>query len=88
MEEYSKDFKIFEKDPEKVLDSTDGIRDTFKGIIESIEEEVEHLTDIRLEKKLISILVNGKYSFIEKIKKIVKIATETTLKVWAEQKQP
>ena len=52
VEEYSKDFETYEKDPEEALDLTDGIRDTFKGIPESTEEEFEHLTGIRLEKKV------------------------------------
>lgn len=33
IEEYSKDFETFEENPEKGLESTDGIEDTFKRIL-------------------------------------------------------
>ena len=97
VEEYSKDFESSEESQEvKGSDSTDGIGDTFKGIIRSIEEDLENLTSeivsdrkifLKSLTKLISILVIGKYISLEKIKKIVKIAIARAIKLWPEQKQ-
>ena len=50
----------------------DGIADTFKGILDSFEEEIEQLNDLPSDKKvffknlskLISILVGGKFILV------------------------
>ena len=89
IEEYWKDFETCKESPEKVLHSIDGIADVFKEIFEHIEEEFEQLMHIVLDKniflrnlsRLTSILVSGKYISLEKIKKIVRIAIDTTLKL-------
>ena len=89
IEEYRKDFETCEESPEKVLHSTNWIGDTFKEILEHIEEEFQQLMHIGLDKfiflrnllRLTSILVSGKYISLEKIKKIVTIAIDTTLKL-------
>ena len=74
---------------------TDSISETFKGILEQIEEKFEYFVNIGSVKKnifedfseLISILVIGEYNSTEEIKGIVKIAVERMLKLWPEQKQ-
>ena len=83
------------EDAEKHFDLTDSISETFKGILEQIEEKSEYFVNIGSVKKnifedfseLISILVSGEYNSIEEIKGIVKIAVERTLKLWPQQKQ-
>ena len=96
VKELSKNFKDCENSEQESqgLDSTDGVVDTFKSILDSIEEEFEQLSGLALDKKvflrnlskLILILVSGKCNTVEKIKKLIKIAMVTILKLWPEQK--
>ena len=64
-------------------------------IANSVQEEFEELVEISSDKrhfikvltKIFTLLLNTNVSSVEKIKKIIKIATDTTLKIWQEPKQ-
>ena len=76
-------------------DCTDGILDTLHNIEDSTREEFEELigiesnkkTFVRNLRKLFTIPLNINYNTAEKIKRIIKIAIETTLKLWPESKR-
>ena len=76
-------------------DCTDGILDTLHNIEDSTREEFEELIGIESNKKtfvrnlskLFTIPLNINYNTAEKIKRIIKIAIETTLKLWPESKR-
>ena len=80
----------------KNRDSTDGIFDVLSKIADSVQEDFEELVGISSNKKhfiraltkIFTLLLNTKVDTVEKIKKILKIAIDTTLKIWQEPKPP
>ena len=76
-------------------DATDGIFDALGGIAESIEKDFEELVGtsndkrvfIRSLTKIFPLLLNTNANTAEKIRKKLKIAIETTLKIWQEPKR-
>ena len=74
-------------------DSTDGVLDFLAALSDKIWEEFEELLDGDSDKKrflmvltrLFALLLNTKVDMPEKIKKILKIAIETTVKLWSGQ---
>ena len=80
----------------KGVDSIDEVVDTFKSILDSIEEEFDKLTGLALDKKiilrnlpkLIWILVSRRYDTVDKAKQVIKITIDTTLKLWPEASRP
>ena len=80
----------------KNRDSTDGIFDVLSKIADSVQEDFEELVGISSSKKhfiraltkMFTLLLNTKVDTVEKIKKILKIAIDTTLKIWQEPKPP
>ena len=62
---------------------------------DSVQEEFEELLSgdsdkkrfVRALSKIFALLLNTKVSMAEKIKRIIKIAIETTLKIWQEPRQ-
>ena len=76
-------------------DSTDGIFDTLSEIAESVQDDFEVLIRISNDKKVViraltkvfTLLLNTNVDTVNKIKKILKIAIETTLKIWQEPKR-
>ena len=75
-------------------DSTDNIFDLLSSIFDSEQEEFDELVSGDSDKKrflwalsrIFALLLNTKVNTAEKIKRILKIATETTLKIWQEPK--
>ena len=75
-------------------DSTDGIFDLLSSISDSVQEEFDELISGDSDKKrflralstIFALLVNTKVDTAEKIKRILKIAIETTIKIWQEPK--
>ena len=74
-------------------DSTDGVLDFLAALSDKIWEEFEELLDGDSDKKrflmvltrIFALLLNTKVDMTEKIKKILKIAIETTVKLWSGQ---
>ena len=75
-------------------DSTDGIFDLLSSISDSVQEEFFELISGDSNKKhflqalsrMFALLINTKVVTAEKIKRILKIAIETTIKIWQEPK--
>ena len=75
-------------------DSTDGIFDLLSSISDSVQEEFLELISGDSNKKhflqalsrMFALLINTKVVTAENIKRILKIAIETTLKIWQEPK--
>ena len=74
-------------------DSTDGVFDFLSTLSEKIQEEFDELLDGNTDKKrflkaltkIFALLLNRKVDTPEKIKKILKIVVETTIKIWQGQ---
>ena len=74
-------------------DSTDGVLDFLAALSDKIWEEFEEILDGDSDKKrflmvltrIFALLLNTKVDMPEKIKKILKIAIETTVKLWSGQ---
>ena len=74
-------------------DSTDGVLDFLAALSDKIWEEFEELLDGDSDKKrflmvltrIFALLLNTKVDMPEKIKKTLKIAIETTVKLWSGQ---
>ena len=75
-------------------DSTDNIFDLLLSIFDSVQEEFDELVSgdsdkkrfLRALSRIFALLLNTKVNTAEKIKRILKIATKTTLKIWQEPK--
>ena len=76
-------------------DSTDGIFDVLGETADFVQEDFEELVEISSDKKhviraltkIFTLLLNTKVDTVEKIKKILKITIDTTLKLWQEPKR-
>ena len=67
-------------------DSTDFVSDHFSSIFDAVQEELEELISGDDDKKRFLLALARIFALplnAEKIKRILKIATETTLKVWS-----
>ena len=71
-------------------DSTDGVSDHFSSIFDAVQEEFELISGdddkkrfLQALSRIFALLLNTKVDTAEKIKIILKIAIETTLKVWS-----
>ena len=75
-------------------DSADGVFDFLTPLADQVQGEFEELLDgdsdkkrfLRALSKIFALLVNTKVDTAEKIKKILKIAIETIIKIWSEPK--
>ena len=75
-------------------DSTDGIFDPLSSISDSVPEELDELISGDTDKKrflwalsrIFALLLNTKVDTAEKIKRVLKIAIEMTIKIWQEPK--
>ena len=76
-------------------DSTDGVFDFLEALSARVQEEFEELLDGDIDKKrfvkaltrIFALLLNTKVNIADKIKRILKIAIETTMKIWQGPKQ-
>ena len=76
-------------------DLKDGVFDLLSSISDSVQEEFDKLIRGDSDKKhflqalsrISALLLNTKIQKAEKIKRILKIAIETTIKIWQELKQ-
>ena len=70
-------------------DSTDGVFDFLEVLSARVQEEFEELLDGDIDKKrfvkaltlIFALLLNTKVNIADKIKRILKIAIETTIKI-------
>ena len=71
-------------------DSTGGAFDLLSDLAESVQEDFDELIDVDRDKKkfikalskIFALLLNTNVNSVEKIKRIIKITIETTLKIW------
>ena len=63
-------------------DATDGAFDVLSNLVKSVQEDFEELIDADSVKKIYKLLINTNVNTIDKIKRILKIAIERTLKTW------
>ena len=71
-------------------DSTDGVFDLLENLTNRLQEDFDELigedTDkkrfVKALKQILALLLNTKVDTADKIKRILKIAVETTLKIW------
>ena len=77
------------------VDEADEIFDLLGDLSDSLQEEFEELVAgdsdkkcfIRALSRIFALLLNTKVDTAKKIKRILKIAIETTLKIWQEPRQ-
>ena len=94
-EEIKKELEVFLSKKNNDTDSTDSIFDFLSQISNSIQEEFDELLSgesvkkrfIKAMSKIFALLLNTRVDTADKIKRIIKIAIQTTLKIWQEPKQ-
>ena len=92
--EIRKDLEDYLLEQSEDVNSTDGVFEFLLSLSEKIQEEFNKLlgedNDKRFIKELAKVLVlllNRKFNTAEKIKKILKVAIETTINIWSRQRQ-
>ena len=94
-EEINKELEPFLSKENNDTDSTDGILDFLSQISYSAQEEFDELLNghgdkkrfVKALSKIFTLLLNTRVDTAEKIKRIIKIAIQMTLKIWQEPKQ-
>ena len=95
LEEINKEIEAFLSKKNSDTDSTNGIFDFLNKMSESVQEEFNELLSgdsdkkrfVRAPSKIFALLLKTKVDTAEKIKRIIKIAIETTLKIWQVPRQ-
>ena len=95
LEEINRVLKAYLARESNDQDLTDGVFDLLSSISNSVQEEFDELIKSDRDKKcflwalsrIFALLLNTKVDTAAKIKKIAKIAIETTIKIWQEPKQ-
>ena len=91
LEEITRELDAYLLEESDGADSTDGVFE-FLTLLDQVQGEFEELLDGNSDKKLFlrallkifALLLNAKVVTAEKTKKILKIAIETTIKIWSE----
>lgn len=94
-DEIRKDLEDYLLGQSEDLDSTDGVFDVLSFLSEQIQEEFDELLEEDSDKKrfiksltkVFALLLNTKVNAAKKIKKMLKVAIETTIKIWYGQNQ-
>ena len=94
-EEINKELEEYLLEKSINTDSTDGVFDFLEALSARVQEEFEELLDGDIDKKrfvkaltlIFALLLNTKVNIADKIKRILKIAIETTIKIWQRPKQ-
>ena len=94
-EEINKELEAFLSKENNDIDTTYGVFDFLSQISDSVQEEFDELLSVDNDKKrfvralskIFALLLNTKFDTAEKIKRIIKIAIETTVKIWQEPRQ-
>ena len=95
LEKINSELEIFLSKETNEADSIDGIFYFLKDPSDSLQEEFEELLAgdsvkkrfVRALSRIVVLLLNTKVNTPEKIKRIIKIAIETTIKIWQEPRQ-
>lgn len=89
-EEITRELEVYLVRESSDQDSTDGVSDHFSSIFDAVQEEFELISGdddkkrfLQALSRIFALLLNTKVDTAEKIKIILKIAIETTLKVWS-----
>ena len=93
-EEITRELEAYLLEESDDADSTDGVSDFLTLLADQVQGEFEEFLDdnsnkkrfIRALSKIFALLLNTKVDTAEKIKKILKIAIETTTEIWSEPK--
>ena len=93
LEKINSELEIFLSKETNEADSIDGIFDFLKDPSDSLQEEFEELLAgdsdkkrfVRALSRIVALLLNTKVNTPEKIKRIIKIAIETTIKICKNQ---
>ena len=94
-EEINKELEAFLSRENNDNEATDRVFDFLSQSSDSVQEEFDKLLAADSDKKrfvrvlprILALLLNTKVDTTEKIKRIIKIATETTFKIWQEPRQ-
>ena len=94
-EEINKELEAFLSKENNDTDSTDGIFYLLSQISNSLQEEFDELLSgdsdrmrfVKALLKIFTLLLNTRVDTAEKIKRIIKIAIKTILKIWQEARQ-
>ena len=94
-EEIDRELEEYLLGKSKDTDSTDGFFDFLKGLSYCIQDEFDEIIHEDTDKKqfikalmrIFAQMLNTKVDTSDKIKRILKTAVETTLKIWQEQNQ-
>ena len=94
-EEINKELEAFLSRENNDNDATDRVFDFLSQSSDSVQEEFDKLLTadsdkkrfVRVMPRILALLLNTKVDTTEKIKRIIKIAIETTLKIWQEPRQ-
>ena len=92
LEEITRELDAYLLEESDDADSTDGVFEFLTSLLDQVQGEFEELLDGNSDKKLFlrallkifALLLNTKVVTAEKTKKILKIAIETTIKIWSE----
>ena len=96
LEEINKELEAFLTRESDNNDATDGVFDFLRDLSDSVQEEFEELLAgdsdkkqfIRALSRIFTLLLNTEGDTVEKIKRIIKIAIEPTLKIWQKPRPP
>ena len=91
-EEITREIEAYLSRENDDVDSTDGVFDFLSSLADQVQGEFEELLDgdsdkkrfLRALSKIFALLLNTKVDTAEKIKKTLKVAIETTIKIWSE----
>ena len=91
LEEITSNLEKYLKEESDDKDTTDGILDVITGLSETVTGEFEDLLEgdddkkrfLKSLSKIFALLLNTKVGTADKIKKIIRLAIETTIKIWS-----
>ena len=94
LEEINKEIESFLCKESNDNDATDGVFDFWRDLSDSVQAEFNELLAgdndkkrfVRALSRIFALLLNTRVDTAQKIKRIIKIAVETTLIIWQESK--
>ena len=91
LEEIASNLEKYLKEESDDKDTADGILDVITGLSETVTGEFEDLLEgdddkkrfLKSLSKIFALLLNTKVGTADKMKKIIRLAIETTIKIWS-----
>ena len=91
LEEITSNLEKYLKEESDDTDTADGILDVITGLSETVTGEFEDLLEgdddkkrfLKSLSKIFALLLNTKVGTADKMKKIIRLAIETTIKIWS-----